>query len=88
MADTKPQRYRVIRGLDWPDNRAEPGETRDDIPAKSIPWLLRRGDIELLEDLSGLTREELDARAIEAGVKDPDKLPNKQAVIDAIEGTH
>lgn len=36
------------------------------------------------DDLSELNREELDERAIEAGVEDPEKLPNKQAVIDAI----
>jgi hypothetical protein len=42
------------------------------------------------EDLGDLSREELDERAIEAGVEDPEDLPNKQAVIDAIneaEGT-
>lgn len=44
----------------------------------------------MAEDLSDLTREELNERAEEAGVEDPEDLPNKEAVIDAIneaEGT-
>ena len=30
------------------------------------------------------TRKELDSKAIELGIENPEKLPNKQAVIDAI----
>jgi hypothetical protein len=37
------------------------------------------------EDLGDLTREQLDERARTASVVEPEKLPNKQAVIDAIE---
>ena len=37
------------------------------------------------EDLSAKPRKDLDARAVELGVEDPDKLPNKDAVIEAIE---
>jgi hypothetical protein len=36
------------------------------------------------ENLSRLTREELNQRASDRGVPDPDQLANKQAVIDAI----
>jgi phage tail protein X len=36
-------------------------------------------------ELSALTRAELNARAEGAGVANPEDLPNKQAVIDAIE---
>ena len=36
------------------------------------------------EDLDGLSRADLNDRAEQAGVEHPDKLPNKQAVIDAI----
>jgi len=36
------------------------------------------------EDLSTLTRPQLDARAAELGVENPKKLPNKGAVIEAI----
>lgn len=36
-------------------------------------------------DLSAMKRADLDEHARKAGVEDPDKLPNKQAVIDAIE---
>lgn len=39
------------------------------------------GDV---EDLDVLSREALNAVAEEAGVEDPGKLPNKAAVIDAI----
>jgi hypothetical protein len=37
------------------------------------------------EDLDALKREDLDKLALELGVEDPDKLPNKGAVIEAIE---
>jgi len=41
------KKYRVVRGISWyGDQRAEPGELRDDIPQKSIPWLLEQGHIE------------------------------------------
>lgn len=36
------------------------------------------------DDLSNLTRDELNARATRAGVENPDALPNKAAVGDAI----
>lgn len=36
-------------------------------------------------DLDALKRDQLDKVAAEAGVPDPGKLPNKDAVIDAIE---
>lgn len=40
MAD----KYEVIVGLNYPpDQRAEPGEIRDDIPKESVPWLLSGG---------------------------------------------
>lgn len=46
MAD----QYRVVRGLNYPpDRRAEPGDIVDDLPAKSVPWLLKDGDIEKVE---------------------------------------
>jgi hypothetical protein len=37
------------------------------------------------KDLKKLTREELDAAAADAGVPAPEELPNKDAVIDAID---
>ncbi len=37
-------------------------------------------------DLAKLKRDELDEAATKAGVPDPEALPNKEAVIDAIEG--
>lgn len=36
------------------------------------------------DGLDDLSRRGLDARAVEAGVDEPGRLPNKQAVIDAI----
>lgn len=39
--------YRVLTGLDYPpDKRAEVGDVVDDIPAKSVKWLLEQGHIE------------------------------------------
>lgn len=40
-------KYRVLIGIDYPPNRrAEVGEIVEDLPAKSIPWLLKDGHIE------------------------------------------
>lgn len=39
--------YKVLVGLNYPpDRRVEPGEVADDIPGKSIKWLLEQGCIE------------------------------------------
>jgi hypothetical protein len=37
-------------------------------------------------ELSAMTRDELDALALDAGIEDPSSLPNKDAVIDALTG--
>jgi hypothetical protein len=40
--------YRVLTGIDYPPNRrAEPGDIVDDLPGKSIKWLLADKVIEL-----------------------------------------
>ena len=44
-----------------------------------------QGEAEEAPDLRRLKRAELDAMALTRGVKDPDKLPNKDEVIAAIE---
>jgi len=39
--------YRVIVGVDYPpDRRAEPGDVVDDLPGKSIKWLVDQGIVE------------------------------------------
>ena len=43
---TSKKKYKVLRGLNWPGVRAEPGEVRDDIPEKSVSWLLEDKAIE------------------------------------------
>lgn len=45
------KRYRVLNGLNYPakggkPKRAEPGDVVDDLPAKSVPWLLEQGHVE------------------------------------------
>jgi hypothetical protein len=53
MAKAAKKAYRVLVGLSWDEERAEPGEVREDIPAKSISWLLEQGCIEeVIEDAS------------------------------------
>lgn len=50
--------------------------------------MLTRGSLEIvdddLDDAAALTREELNELAAELGIPNPGRLPNKQAVIDAI----
>lgn len=45
-------KYRVLIGLNYPtlkgEKRAEPGDVVEDLPKKSIAWLLRQGHIEEL----------------------------------------
>lgn len=39
--------YRVLTGLDYPpDRRVEAGQIVDDLPGKSVKWLLEQGLIE------------------------------------------
>lgn len=62
-----------------------PGETFNaDIPPAQEARLLARGQILLAESLDNKTRPELDTLARELGVDDPEELPNKDAVIAAI----
>lgn len=42
-------RYRILRGLSYGHGRAEPGEIRDDLPARSVSWLRGRGHITPVE---------------------------------------
>lgn len=42
-------KYRVLVGLSYPpDRRAEPGDIIDDLPSKSIKWLLEQGAVEVI----------------------------------------
>ena len=46
-------KYKILVGLNYPpDKRAEPGDIVDDIPKRSIPWLLEQGYIELAEEVA------------------------------------
>lgn len=39
--------YKVLVGLSYPpDRRAEAGDIVDDLPSKSVKWLLEKGHIE------------------------------------------
>lgn len=38
--------YRVNVGIDYAGRRAEPGDLVDDIPTRSVKWLLEQGIIE------------------------------------------
>ena len=46
-------KYRVLNGLDYSAKgkpvRREPGDIADDIPPRSVEWLLRQGHIEIVE---------------------------------------
>lgn len=53
--------------------------------AARVPSPAAEGDGVVAVTLGDLTRDQLDDRARAAGVDEPEKLANKQAVIDAIE---
>lgn len=50
-------RYLVKNGLDYRVRgepvRREPGDIADDIPVRSVEWLLRQGHIEKIEEDEG-----------------------------------
>ena len=86
---------KVKADADWSHNK----RVRDEAEKKAFDALKNRGRLggaaeegalddedegEEGEDLSLLSRGQLDARAAELGVENPQELPNKQAVIDAI----
>lgn len=50
-------RFRVHTGLNYPgadgeEKRAEPGAIVDDLPARSLPWLLEQGHITPADETS------------------------------------
>jgi len=45
-AEPAPQSYRVLRGINYPGGRVEPGDLVDDLPEGSVGWLLDDGAIE------------------------------------------
>jgi hypothetical protein len=66
----------------------EPGETFEQlIPPEQEARLIARGQLEVVGGLTGKTREELNDFAAASGVTDPESLPNKDAVAEAIEAT-
>lgn len=45
-------RYKVVTGIDYNDKRAEPGDIVDDLPTRSVSWLVEQGIVEKLDDSS------------------------------------
>lgn len=43
------KKYEVLVGLNYGPTRREPGDIADDIPPKSVAWLLEAGAIRLAE---------------------------------------
>jgi hypothetical protein len=44
--DKGPEVYRVLTGLNYGDKRADAGDLVDDLPEKSVKWLLADGHIQ------------------------------------------
>lgn len=68
-----------------------PGEEFEaEIPEAQERRMIDRGAIRIAppHGLSALSREELNALAEDAGIEDPEQLPNISAVIEAIEAKH
>jgi len=42
-------KYRINVGLDYGDKRAESGDVVDDLPSKSLKWLVDQGMVELAD---------------------------------------
>lgn len=57
------------------------------LTAEQEQFYVTGGHLEVVGALTGRKREELNELARAAGVEEPEKLPDKQAVIDAIEAS-
>lgn len=42
--------YRVLIGIDYAGKRVEPGAVVDDLPSKSVSWLVAQGIVEKADD--------------------------------------
>jgi hypothetical protein len=42
--------HKVLRGISYGGRQVEAGDVVNDIPAKSVPWLLDQGIIEVVEE--------------------------------------
>ena len=42
--------YKANVGIDFPEKRVEAGSIIDDVPAKSVKWLVEQGYIEIIAD--------------------------------------
>ena len=72
--------YKALVGLNYPpDKRVEVGDVVDDIPAKSIKWLVECGAIEQVnaKPSKGAKAEPVAADPVEEIVSDAD-APNKK----------
>lgn len=49
--------YKALTGLDYAGKRAEAGDLIDDLPSRSITWLLDQGLIERTESSKPAKRE-------------------------------
>lgn len=80
----QPREYRVIGSL--PVFDLQPGETfTAELDPEQEARLIARGSIELVvPEPAEATRDELNEVAASLGVEKPERLPNKQAVLDAI----
>lgn len=56
-------KYKVLAGIDYPPNkRAEAGEVVEDLPSKSVAWLLEVGAIEAADGKPTKSTYKADAR--------------------------
>lgn len=42
-------RFKVVTGIEYDGKRAEPGDIVDDIPTKSVTWLVEQGIVEKID---------------------------------------
>lgn len=78
-------RYRIPDGVNHRVLDHYPGETFEaDLDPAQEARLIARGQLEPTTSLDALSREQLDHLAAQQGVENPSALPNKDAVIAAI----
>lgn len=71
--------YRVLTGIDYPPGkRAEAGEVVDDLPGKSIKWLVACGAIEKA-DGSVWPKEEIVEEAVEEETAEQETVEEDEA---------
>ena len=68
--------YRVLVGIDYAGKRVEPGAVVDDLPAKSVSWLVAQGIVEKADANAPAPKSEPTPEPVKTPKREPES-PSK-----------